>query len=737
MMNVFRSVSLVAVTTAVFSSTLIAHGSDPIHDAFTYQGQLKHNGDPVAGPVNLAFRLYDAQMGGGQVGPEIESFAFDGFDEDGRFTLDLAFGKGVFDGTPLWLEIDVDGTTLEPRQPIMPTPYAVRALNVATVADPALAGTYTNPLQFTNAGNAFSGSFSGSGAALTDLNASNITTGTLGSSLLTGTYGNALTLSNAGNSFTGAFNGSGAGLLNLNASTLASGTVPNARLAGTYSNPITLNNVNNFFAGNGVSLYNLNANTLASGTVPGARLGGTYPNALTLSNVDNAFTGTFTGSGAGLTGLSASNISSGTLGGSLLGGSYTNAVSFSSSGNFFNGLFSGNGADLFNLNASNISSGTLSAPRLPVGGSWNLTSILNIGGALSVNPSTLRVGIGTGVGDATLTVETQEPGLAFRAKSFSNAGDDLVTVGRFDAAAFSTAAPGHGGRLLFGLQTLTGSNTTGGAIDVVWHEIEGTTQHSDMVFSVRPLNVFGPQERMRIKYDGRIGIGTDSPEAMLHVERASSGSTPQLRVHNASLSGYSRVRMTNNEHEQYWDIAAGGTDNYLDFFQSGGGGSIVTLRGDTQRAGVRTINPAFTLHVNGDAGKPGGGSWATASDARLKHNIQPLPPMLDRLLALQGVTFEYRDHEAIHELPGQRIGMIAQDVARVFPDWVDEANDGYLRLTYRGFEAVMVEALRDLREEKDAELAAQAEKIVSQQDEIDAMRRELDELRRMFEQLSK
>ncbi|TVQ08969.1 MAG: hypothetical protein EA361_16015 [Bacteroidetes bacterium] len=56
-------------------------------------------------------------------------------------------------------------------------------------------------------------------------------------------------------------------------------------------------------------------------------------------------------------------------------------------------------------------------------------------------------------------------------------------------------------------------------------------------------------------------------------------------------------------------------------------------------------------------------------------------------------------------MPGERIGMIAQEVAEVFPDWVDEAGDGYLRLTYRGFEALVVEALRELREEKDAEIA--------------------------------
>jgi hypothetical protein len=211
-------------------------------------------------------------------------------------------------------------------------------------------------------------------------------------------------------------------------------------------------------------------------------------------------------------------------------------------------------------------------------------------------------------------------------------------------------------------------------------------------------------ERMLITSGGNVGVGTNSPGALLHVERTSSSSTPQFRIHNSSATGFARFRLTNEAHEHYWDIASGGTNNYLDFYHNGNGGSMMTLRPDLRFVGIRTINPTFTLHVNGDAGKPGGGTWSSASDARLKSDVQDLQGSLENLLKLRGVTFLYNDPEAIHELPGERIGMIAQEVAEVFPDWVSEAGDGYLRLTYRGFEALMVEALRELRAEKDAEI---------------------------------
>src|SRR5207244_7264081 len=95
----------------------------------------------------------------------------------------------------------------------------------------------------------------------------------------------------------------------------------------------------------------------------------------------------------------------------------------------------------------------------------------------------------------------------------------------------------------------------------------------------------------------------------------------------------------------------------------------------------------------------GGGSWAVVADARLKKNIQPLTGALDRLMELRPVTFEYKEAQAIHELPGTQIGMIAQEVEKVFPDWVDTAPSGMKRLSIHGFEALAVEALRDLRKE--------------------------------------
>jgi len=139
--------------------------------------------------------------------------------------------------------------------------------------------------------------------------------------------------------------------------------------------------------------------------------------------------------------------------------------------------------------------------------------------------------------------------------------------------------------------------------------------------------------------------------------------------------------------------------------------------------GIGTTAPAFTLEVNGTAGKPGGGSWSVSSDRRLKKNVADLEGALETLLALRGVTFEYIDPAAAHELSGTRIGFIAQEVEEVLPDWVEESG-GYKRLTVRGFEALAVEAFRT-QEEKIETLSSESRQ---QRDEIASLRSRVTEL---------
>ncbi|MGR9052233.1 MAG: tail fiber domain-containing protein [Gammaproteobacteria bacterium] len=103
--------------------------------------------------------------------------------------------------------------------------------------------------------------------------------------------------------------------------------------------------------------------------------------------------------------------------------------------------------------------------------------------------------------------------------------------------------------------------------------------------------------------------------------------------------------------------------------------------------------------VRGFAYKPGGGSWLSVSDETLKKNIEPLQGALEKLLALRGVNFEWKDPEQQGGAGGAQIGMIAQEVEQVFPQWVVTGPDGYKAIGTQGFEALVVEAFRNLAEQ--------------------------------------
>lgn len=104
----------------------------PLGTAFTYQGQLKQGGNPVNDTCDFQFSLWDAVSGGTQVGTtQTKTVSV----SNGLFTVaDPDFGAGAFQGDARWLGIAVkcsgEGgyTTLDPRQPLTATPYALYSL---------------------------------------------------------------------------------------------------------------------------------------------------------------------------------------------------------------------------------------------------------------------------------------------------------------------------------------------------------------------------------------------------------------------------------------------------------------------------------------------------------------------------------------------------------------------------------------------------------------------------------
>ena len=199
-----------------------------------YQGRLNDGGSPANGIYDLQFTVFDAVTNGNAVSGSLTNFSVPA--SNGLFGVTLDFGAGIFTGPDRWLDVAVRATgvtnftELFPRQKLTPVPYAIFANSasnlvgslgatqlVGTLPASAFAG-FTNSVALTNGANLFSGTFSGNGTNLVNLNASQLTGGTVADArlssnvaLLNGnqTFIGANNFTNWGNSFTGSFFGNG------------------------------------------------------------------------------------------------------------------------------------------------------------------------------------------------------------------------------------------------------------------------------------------------------------------------------------------------------------------------------------------------------------------------------------------------------------------------------------------------------------------------------------------------
>jgi hypothetical protein len=115
-------VGLPVVALAIAAVVLAPSVAPAQSTSFTYQGKLTDAGSPVAGSVDLVFRVFDADAGGTQYGADLSLAGV--AVQDGLFTVELDFGPGVFDESPRWLEVEVNLAPLSPRQQVTGTPFA-------------------------------------------------------------------------------------------------------------------------------------------------------------------------------------------------------------------------------------------------------------------------------------------------------------------------------------------------------------------------------------------------------------------------------------------------------------------------------------------------------------------------------------------------------------------------------------------------------------------------------------
>jgi hypothetical protein len=107
-----------------------------------------------------------------------------------------------------------------------------------------------------------------------------------------------------------------------------------------------------------------------------------------------------------------------------------------------------------------------------------------------------------------------------------------------------------------------------------------------------------------------------------------------------------------------------------------------------------------------------GGDVNVSSDARLKSNIISLGSTLSKLLLIDGKSYTMINDG------DKKIGVLAQDIQKVFPELVGTDDKDMLTVNYQGLVPVLINAIKE------------------QQSEIDTYRNEVSELREMVQELA-
>ena len=110
---------------------------------------------------------------------------------------------------------------------------------------------------------------------------------------------------------------------------------------------------------------------------------------------------------------------------------------------------------------------------------------------------------------------------------------------------------------------------------------------------------------------------------------------------------------------------------------------------DNGAEGMRLLNS--TLSVQGDV------IAYSSSDHRLKDNVKEIDNALEKVSQIRGVEFDWNDNQTVYE--GHDIGVIAQEVEAVAPEIVVTRDDGYKAVNYQKLTALLIEAVKELKEE--------------------------------------
>lgn len=211
----------------------------------------------------------------------------------------------------------------------------------------------------------------------------------------------------------------------------------------------------------------------------------------------------------------------------------------------------------------------------------------------------------------------------------------------------------------------------------------------------------------------QVGIGTSVPNAQLEIDLPTQSAETSLKLEHHGSNIIMRP------------LYAGDPASIIE----NTAGNLL-LNPSNGNVGINQINPTYRLDVGGSIYSSG--AMISLSDARFKQNVQTLSGALASVQQLRGVRYQ------LNELglkrggqAGEQVGLIAQELEKVYPELVSTDKNGYKAISYGQLAPVLIEALK----EQQLQIEGLKTQLVTQQEQLRAQQADHAALQSLQEQM--